>query len=119
MSLKDKVAIITGASRGVGRKIALDLAKEGCKIVIAAKSIEENPKLPGTIYSVAKEVEELGAEALPIQCDVRKVENINNMVKSTIEKFGKVDILINNAGCFMVATSYKYTRKKIRFSYGS
>lgn len=98
MSLKGRVAIITGASRGVGRQIALDLAREGCKIVVAAKSVEENPSLPGTIYSVAKEVEDLGSEALPFQCDVRSVENINNMAKATIEKFGKIDILINNAG---------------------
>lgn len=98
MSLKGRVAIITGASRGVGRQIALDLAKEGCKIVVAAKSIEENPNLPGTIYSVAKEIEELGVQALAVQCDVRNIENINNVVKQTVDKFGRIDILVNNAG---------------------
>ncbi|MEK7432110.1 MAG: SDR family oxidoreductase [Cyanobacteriota bacterium] len=98
MSLKGRVAIISGASRGVGREVALTLAKEGCNIVVAAKSIEENPKIPGTIFSVAKEVEALGVQALPIQCDVRDTENIQKVVDETKKKFGRIDILINNAG---------------------
>lgn len=98
MSLKGRVAIVSGASRGVGRAVALTLAKEGCNVVVAAKSVEDSPKLPGTIYSVAKEIEELGVQALAVQCDVRNIENINNVVKQTVDKFGRIDILVNNAG---------------------
>jgi citronellol/citronellal dehydrogenase len=98
MSLKDKVAIITGASRGVGRAVALALAKEGCHIVVAAKSVEDSEKLPGTIYSVAKEVEALGVKSLPVRCDVRNIEEIHNLVEVSKKTFGRIDILINNAG---------------------
>lgn len=98
MSLKDRVAIITGASRGVGRNVALTLAKEGCNIVVAAKSTEENPQLPGTIYSVAKEIEALGVKALPVKCNVREMADLQNLVEETKKEFGRIDILINNAG---------------------
>lgn len=98
MRLKDQVAIITGSSRGIGRDIALRLADEGCNIVVVGKTSEPNPKLPGTIHTVADEVRERGVKALPVQCDVRSIEAIEDMVKATIETFGKVDILINNAG---------------------
>jgi citronellol/citronellal dehydrogenase len=97
-SPKGRVAIITGASRGIGRAIAMGLAREGCNIVIAAKSIESTEKLPGSIYTVAKEVEALGAQALPLQVDVREGDQIDAMVAQTMSRFGRVDILINNAG---------------------
>jgi len=92
------VAIITGASRGVGRHVALSFAKAGANITVAAKSTEEKSNLPGTVFSVAKEIEALGQEALPIPCDVRNDSDIQNMVNKTIEKWGRIDILINNAG---------------------
>lgn len=98
--LKGKVAIITGATRGIGKQCALDLAKQGCHVVIAAKSDEPQPTLPGTIYSVAKEIEALyGPEvkALPFKVDVRDEKSIKDCVNKTIEMFGRVDILINNA----------------------
>lgn len=98
MSLKGKVAIVSGASRGVGRAVALSLAKEGCNIVVAAKSTEDTPELPGTIYSVAKEIEALGVKALPVRCNVREMEDIINLVDQTKKEFGRIDILINNAG---------------------
>ncbi len=97
MKLKDKTIIITGASRGIGREIALRCARDGAQIVIAAKSVEEG-KLPGTIYSVAKEVEAAGGKALPIQIDLRFDETVEQMVKKTVETFGKIDMLVNNAG---------------------
>jgi citronellol/citronellal dehydrogenase len=97
-NLSGKVAIITGASRGIGRAIALGLAKNGCHIVIAAKSTESTEKLPGSIYTVAKEVEAQGAQALPIQVDVRDAEQLTNMALEARTKFGRIDILINNAG---------------------
>lgn len=98
MRLKDQVAIITGSSRGIGRDIALRLADEGCHIVVVGKTTEPNPKLPGTIFTVAEEIEAKGVKALPIACDVRDVEAIQAMVKQSHEAFGRIDILINNAG---------------------
>ncbi|MFQ3611086.1 MAG: NAD(P)-dependent oxidoreductase [Fimbriimonadales bacterium] len=96
--LSGRVAIITGASRGIGRAIALRLAREGVAVVIAAKTAEPDPRLPGTIYTVAEEVEALGGRALPIQVDVRDDNAIQQMVEQTLQTFGRVDILVNNAG---------------------
>jgi citronellol/citronellal dehydrogenase len=112
MTLKDRVAIITGASRGVGRAVALALAKEGCHIVVAAKSVEETEKLPGTIYSVAKEVEEAGVKALPVKCDVRNTEEIASLVEETRKTFGRIDILVNNAGALWWQPMLKTPEKK-------
>jgi citronellol/citronellal dehydrogenase len=98
MSLKDRVAIITGSSRGIGRAIALGLAHAGCHVVIAAKSTTSSEKLPGSIFTVAQEVEALGAQALPIAVDVRDAEQIDAMVAQTLSRFGRIDLLVNNAG---------------------
>jgi citronellol/citronellal dehydrogenase len=97
-SLKDRVAIITGASRGIGRAIALGLARQGCAVVIAAKSITSTDKLPGSIHTVAAEVEALGGTALPIQVDVRDEQQVAALAARTRERFGRIDILVNNAG---------------------
>ena len=97
-SLQGRVAVVTGASRGIGRAIALGLAREGCDVVVAAKSTESTAKLPGSIFTVAAEVEALGAKALPLQVDVRDAEQIEGMAAKTLERFGKIDLLINNAG---------------------
>lgn len=96
--LKNRVAIITGATRGIGRNIAMTLAKNGCNIVVAGKSIKETGQLPGTIHSVSDEIREYGIKVLPYQIDVRNSESLNGLVNTTIKKFGKIDILINNAG---------------------
>ncbi|HEY7425854.1 MAG TPA: SDR family oxidoreductase [Gemmataceae bacterium] len=97
-TLKGRVAIITGASRGIGRALALGLAKAGCHIVVAAKSTTSTEKLPGSIFTVAAEVEAFGAQALPIQVDVRDAEQIESMTVKTLERFGRIDLLVNNAG---------------------
>jgi len=97
MSFKNRTVFITGASRGIGRAIALRLASEGANIVVAAKSVEENPKLGGTIFSVAKEIVEAGGSALPVVCDIRNDEQIAEAVAKTMETFGAIDILVNNA----------------------
>lgn len=97
MSFKNKTIIITGATRGIGKAIALRLAADGANIVIAAKSVEENPKLGGTIFTAATEIEIAGGKALPIQCDVRDDANIQHVIDKTIETFGGIDALINNA----------------------
>jgi citronellol/citronellal dehydrogenase len=97
-SFQGRVALVTGASRGIGRSIALGLAREGCHIVVAAKSTESTEKLPGSIYTVAKEVEALGVQALPVQVDVRFAKQIEDMVTQARQRFGRIDILVNNAG---------------------
>jgi citronellol/citronellal dehydrogenase len=97
-TLEGQVAIVTGSSRGIGRAMALGLAREGCRIVIAAKSTAPSEKLPGSIYTVAAEVEGLGGQALPLQVDVRDETQIEAMAARTLERFGRVDILVNNAG---------------------
>jgi citronellol/citronellal dehydrogenase len=96
--LAGRVAIITGASRGIGRAIALRLAQEGVRVVVAAKTAEPDPRLPGTIYTVADEVQALGGEALPIRVDVRDENAIQHMVEQTLQRWGRIDILVNNAG---------------------
>jgi citronellol/citronellal dehydrogenase len=97
-TLAGRAAIITGASRGIGRAIALGLAREGCAVVIAAKSIRPTDKLPGSIHAVAAEVEAIGGQALPIQVDVRDEAQIQAMTARALERFGQVDLLVNNAG---------------------
>jgi citronellol/citronellal dehydrogenase len=97
-TLQGRVAIVTGASRGIGRAITLGLAGAGCHVVIAAKSTQPTEKLPGSIHTVAAEVEALGARALPVQVDVRDAEQIEGMAAKTLERFGRIDILVNNAG---------------------
>jgi len=93
-----RVAIITGASRGIGRAIALGLARTGYAVVIAAKSTTSTEKLPGSIYTVAEEVSALGGQALPVVCDVRDEAQIEAMVAQAKERFGRIDVLVNNAG---------------------
>jgi citronellol/citronellal dehydrogenase len=93
-----KTAFITGASRGIGRVCALKLAREGWNIALAAKSVEEKPNLPGTIFTVAEEIEAVGVEALPIQCDVRDAAQVRRAAEAALERFGRVDAVINNAG---------------------
>lgn len=94
---KNKTAFITGASRGIGKAIALRLAKEGANIVVAAKSVEENPKLGGTIFSAAKEIEEAGGQALALRCDIRFEDQVKEAVEKAVAHFGGIDILVNNA----------------------
>jgi citronellol/citronellal dehydrogenase len=94
---KDKTVFITGASRGIGKAIALRLAREGANIAVIAKSVEENPKLGGTIYSAAKEIGSAGGKALAIQCDIRDENQVHQAVEKTVASFGGIDILVNNA----------------------
>lgn len=97
MSLQNKTVFITGATRGIGKSIALRLAKEGANIIVAAKSVEENPKLGGTIFSAAAEIESAGGKALAVQCDIRFEDQVQQSVDKAIEKFGGIDMLVNNA----------------------
>jgi citronellol/citronellal dehydrogenase len=97
-ALKGKTLFITGASRGIGRAIALKCAADGANIVIAAKSAEPHPKLPGTIYSVAEEVEAAGGVALALQVDVREEDQVADAMARAAETFGGIDAVVNNAG---------------------
>lgn len=97
MKLKNKVAIITGSSRGIGKAIAVDFAKEGATVVVAARTETEQEKLPGTIYGVADEIRALGGVALPVKCNVAEEQSIEEMVGKTLNEFGRIDILVNNA----------------------
>ena len=96
-SLNNKTIFITGASRGIGREIALVCAQEGANVVIAAKSAEPHPKLPGTIHTVAEEVKQAGGQALAIQLDVRDEVLVEQAVDQAVEHFGGIDAMINNA----------------------
>ena len=97
MSLKDKRIFITGGSRGIGLAIALRAAADGAKVAIAAKTADAHPKLPGTIFTAAEEINSAGGTALPIQCDIRDEEQIAQAIDKTVSEFGGLDILINNA----------------------
>lgn len=111
MSFQNKTAFITGASRGIGKAIALKLAKEGANIVVAAKSTVENPKLGGTIYSAANQIEAAGGKALAVQCDIRDEVQIQAAVDKAVERFGGIDILVNNASAISL-TSTEQTEPK-------
>ncbi len=103
MKLPGKVAIVTGASRGVGKAVALALAREGCDVVVAAKTAERDPRLPGTIHDTAREIEDLGRKALAVQVDVRDEQQVEAMVARTLAELGRVDVLVNNAGALFWA----------------
>lgn len=111
-SLKNKVIFITGASRGIGRAIALKAAADGAHIVIAAKTTEPHPTLQGTIYSVAKEIEAAGGKALPIVVDVREEESVSAAVKQTVDQFGGIDILVNNASAINLGSTLDIPMKR-------
>jgi citronellol/citronellal dehydrogenase len=97
MSLKNKTLFITGASRGIGLAIALRAAKDGANIIVAAKTTEPHPKLPGTIYTAAEQIGRAGGHALPIALDIRDDSAVHAAVKQAADRFGGIDILVNNA----------------------
>ena len=97
MSLSGKTLFVTGASRGIGLAIALRAARDGANVAIAAKTAEPHPKLPGTIYTAAEEIEAAGGKALPLIVDVREEASVLAAVEATVAKFGGIDICVNNA----------------------
>jgi NAD(P)-dependent dehydrogenase (short-subunit alcohol dehydrogenase family) len=112
MPFNNRTILITGASRGIGKAMAIRLAKEGANIVIAAKSVDEDPRLGGTIYSAAAEVEAAGGKALAVQVDIRNEEQIQNMVQLAVEKFGGIDVVINNASAIQLTGTEQTEAKR-------
>ena len=110
--LRGHTIIITGSSRGIGRSMALKLAHHGANLVIAAKSAEPHPKLPGTIYEVAEEVRAAGGNALPVQVDVRMADQVQAMVEAAMQQFGRIDALVNNAGAISLTNIEKTPIKR-------
>ena len=102
MSLKDKVIFISGGSRGIGLAMAKKAALDGAKIVIAAKTTEPHPKLPGTIFTAADEIVQAGGDALPVVCDIRDEDNVRDVIKQAVGHFGGIDICINNASAIQL-----------------
>lgn len=111
-TLRGKTVLITGGSRGIGKAIALRLAKEGANIAIAAKTAEPHPKLEGTIYTAAKEIEALDVKVLPLQADIRDEVQIKNVIEETVKTFGGIDILINNASAINLSSTEQLESKR-------
>jgi citronellol/citronellal dehydrogenase len=112
MSLQNKTVLITGGSRGIGKAIAIRLAREGVNIAIAAKTTEPHPKLEGTIYTAAGEIEKLGVKVLPLQCDIRYEDQIEAAVNKTVETFGGIDMLVNNASAISLTPTEQTDAKR-------
>ena len=110
--MSNKTAFITGSSRGIGKAIALKLAKNGFNIVVAAKTAEPHPKLDGTIFTAAEEIEKIGVKALPIVVDIRDEEMVNEAVNKTVKEFGGIDVLVNNASAIGLTPTEQTSMKR-------
>lgn len=108
----NRTVFITGASRGIGKAIALKLAKEGANIIVAAKSVEEDPRLGGTIFSAAEEIEAAGGKALAVQVDIRDEAQIIAAVQKAVDRFGGIDVVINNASAISLTNTEKTEAKR-------
>ena len=111
-SLKDKTLLITGGSRGIGLAIANRAAADGANVVIASKTAKPHPKLPGTIFTAAKEIEAAGGNALPIEADIRFEDQVQSVLEKTITNFGGLDILVNNASAIHIAGTLETPMKR-------
>jgi citronellol/citronellal dehydrogenase len=105
ISLKDKTIFITGASRGIGLAIGLRAAREGANVVVAAKTAEPHPKLPGTVYTAAAAIEAAGGKALALPVDIRFEDQVRDAVQKAVERFGGIDILVNNASAISLTNT--------------
>ncbi len=112
MSLKGKTLFISGGSRGIGLAIAIRAARDGANVAIAAKTAEPHPKLPGTIFTAAMEIEAAGGKALPILCDIRHEDQVNEAVAKTVAAFGGIDICVNNASAIQLTGTLQTDMKR-------
>ncbi|HUL60783.1 MAG TPA: NAD(P)-dependent oxidoreductase [Anaeromyxobacteraceae bacterium] len=111
-SLSGKTVFVTGASRGIGKAIGLAAAREGANVVVAAKTTVKHPKLPGTIHTAAAEMEAAGGKALPVECDIREEEQVQAAMKAAAERFGGIDVLVNNASAIWLAGTLETPMKR-------
>lgn len=118
MEHQNRTALITGGSRGIGKAIALRLAREGYNIAIAAKTTTPHPKLEGTIFTAAKDIEALGVKCLPLPCDIRFEEQVEGAVQETVSAFGGIDLLINNASAISLTTTEHTDPKRFDLMHG-
>jgi len=117
-TLKGKTLFITGGSRGIGLAIALRAARDGANVAIAAKTTEPHPKLPGTIFSAAKDIDAAGGKALPIQCDIRDENQLLKAVDDTVARFGGIDVLVNNASAINLTGTAETPMKRFDLMFG-
>jgi citronellol/citronellal dehydrogenase len=117
-SLAGKTLLITGASRGIGLAIALRAARDGANVAIAAKSSVPNPKLPGTIHSAAAEIEAAGGKALAVKCDIREEAEVRAAVDAAVERFGGIDVLVNNASAISLTGTLDTPMKRFDLMFG-
>jgi len=118
MGLKGRTIFITGASRGIGREIALRCARDGANIVVTGKTAEPHPKLAGTIHSVAAEIEGAGGRALAIQLDVRDADAVAAAVERTVQAFGGLDVLVNNASAISLTSTLQTPARRFDLMFG-
>lgn len=116
--LKDKVVIVTGSTRGIGRAIALRCAQDGATVVIVGKTAEPHPQLEGTVHSVAAEVNALGGTGIPVQCDMRDEAHFNDSIARIGQEYGQIDILVNNASALFVAPVTQTEMKRFDLMFG-
>ena len=116
--LQGKTLFITGASRGIGKAIALRAASDGAHIVVAAKTTEPHPKLPGTIFTAAEEIEAAGGKALAVQCDIREEDQVRQAVQQAVEAFGGIDVLVNNASAINLTGTLETPMKRFDLMWG-
>src|SRR6187397_3648717 len=112
MSLRDRTLFITGGSRGIGLAIALRAARDGANVALLAKTTTPHPKLPGTIYTAAQEIEAAGGEALPLAVDVRDEAQVDAAVEAAVARFGGIDILVNNASAISLTGTEQTPMKR-------
>ncbi len=117
-SLSGKTLFISGGSRGIGLAIALRAARDGANVAIAAKTVEPNPKLPGTIHTAASEIEQAGGKALALACDIRDEAAVRSAVDATVQRFGGIDILINNASAISLTGTLATPMKRYDLMFG-
>jgi citronellol/citronellal dehydrogenase len=118
VSLKGRTLFITGGSRGIGLAIAVAAARDGANVAIAAKTADPNPKLPGTIFTAAKAIEDAGGQALPLMVDVRDEVQIAQAVAATVERFGGIDVCVNNASAISLTPTLQTPMKRFDLMFG-